>query len=227
MLKKISFLVLFFWTSIAKASNPCVAEVCIGDGLKKLSNINWIEGAGVWKNINLEIQHSQEYELRALEQKFQGNVIPAAEYIKFKSFNKLALPKLEKITASCEYTPLLGRFISNSGNMTDVEIALLPVVGEPSSQQWKVLRITRHLNTIVTQEQGTDAVKILSERYREYFYSTTRNVKEGDSEISISQNYSNEPSSIIFTLSYVFFTDVNDKLKKNNFCGGARKANVD
>jgi len=89
-------LVLYFWVAIAQASNPCVAEICIGDGLEKLSSIAWIERAGIQQETNLEIQHSQEYELRALEQKFQGDVLPAAEYIKFKSFNALALQKLKK-----------------------------------------------------------------------------------------------------------------------------------
>jgi len=67
----------------------------------------------------------------------------------------------------------------------------------------------------------------LNERYRDYFSNTSRKLKEGDVEISVSQHYADEPSSITFTLSYVIFTDINNELKNSAFCGGSRKATID
>lgn len=146
---------------------PCVAEICIGDGLLELQNIHWqlVEEKDIESDTRIEILRDIKLGLKG---NFPTQVIP---FLVAYKFDATVLPMISGITAVCgiKYGGYLrGNYVSDNGNRTEVGISFMPKSIDSTEQQWTVSRIRRYVETRMNEQDVVAAEHKLGERYTKF-----------------------------------------------------------
>lgn len=219
-------------TEFEKSGLPCVAEVCLGDGLGELGKVQWNRA----QNPDLPIGRAPHFtstqklraeELKMVQSQFRGDVVQAAPYLYENSFDGNALPALSRVVAVCSLNPflgpkgeLIGAYTTQNGNPTRVAIALIPSQTDTSKQRWTVVRITRSFPSAISDEQQSEVREQLAERYKAFDIRKTRNAKSGEGRFSMN------PGSH-FTLHLFRGIDEANRRILHPACGGTVKVKID
>lgn len=212
-----------------KNALPCIAELCIGDGLPEIAKIKWDRAAvpGVvigGKPAYITNRPLDQYQTKELNQLYRGKVMPAGNYLAGGAFDEKAAPLLQGVTAACRYKDLWGNFTTKSGNPTLVKIALVPSdPKDPASQRWTVVLISQKFPAVKSDVQRADATKQLKERYAK-FSNPQRNGPRGRFETTYEPFGS---SGFGFYLARVPPARELDILDKHPACGGNEKVSID
>lgn len=152
-----------FGQTYEKNGRPCVAEICIGDSLQELKNIQW--NPKTFKDTKLS-----QYDTNALSNRFRGNIPNELKiYLAKRTFDSKALALLPNVKARCskDETSLSGEYTTKSGNKTEVLIVLLQDNGA-TEQQWTVVNIRRMVGEQLSKNDIKTAELQLSERYKKF-----------------------------------------------------------
>ena len=198
----------------AKNGMPCVAEICLGDGIAELKKVKWDKA---------QKQAVNKYLLEYVNKNFRGNLKSSMPYLRkgFDGntgvFDNQALTNLSEVTADCatqSYTLLSGYFTSRGGNLTNVIIRLLPAQ-DNTTQKWTVITIDRTYKT-QSEKQNAEVVAQLKDRYST-FPSITSPVKEGAGQVYVNAN------QLMMT---TFLPTATERARLHPACGGAEKVNI-
>jgi hypothetical protein len=152
-----------------KNNLPCAIEICLGDGLSELQKVKWERGQSPLLTSEgptyVGSSPISPQTLQSMKRIFRGRVAEAAPYLVLSAFDQQGLLLLKDVTAACWYEELWGSYTSQSGNPTQVKIALLPDKKNVSAQRWTVVGIERRYPAAVTAAQKQDIEKQLLERY--------------------------------------------------------------
>ena len=200
-----------------KNGMPCVAEICLGDGITELQKVKWDKVKKETVNKSL---------LEYVNTNFRGNLKASTPYLRrgFSGntgvFDNQALANLDAVMADCvtqSYTLLSGSFTSKAGNPTEVVIRLVPSQ-DNLTQKWTVVVIRRTYKT-QSGQQSNEVIGQLKDRYAN-FPTILNVVKEGEPQIYID---SGNPA---LTLSINLQIAV-ERARLHPACGGATKVNID
>lgn len=149
---------------------PCVAELCIGDGIPELKKIQWetVKGAEDYSR-DKDVKYFLNSVKSSYERKYIGDVsMRAISILVGRRFDNSALPLLAGILANCgEGDSLSGLYKTKSGRPTDVWIALRQKTSNSSEQQWTVVSIRRWFDAANPQDVKNAEMQ-LSERYKQF-----------------------------------------------------------
>jgi hypothetical protein len=150
---------------------PCVAELCLGDGLDELSDIPWELVS--WRIASDPSTTApgglvDESILADLEQRFAGDLTAAAPYLISLAFDADAIPRLSTVICATGYERLYGRYISRHGNPTQVAVALVQKSAEDPRQVWTVVEITREMIRAESAEDVAAVRRTLAARYENW-----------------------------------------------------------
>src|SRR5205807_4034623 len=105
---------------------PCVPEVCLGDGMRRLSAVRWNKAKGgslfdptVSYATDLNVSEAQ---VKAIGRVFKGNTSAAVPYLIARTFDGDALAPLSAVTVACAADKLYGQFTATDGDPTTVGI---------------------------------------------------------------------------------------------------------
>lgn len=206
---------------LEKNGLPCVAEICLGDGIKELSKIQWAPAHNPIKLGNKTQPTSahvlSDDDLRTLRAIFPG-VVEAAPYLHERQFDAAALPGLTRIAAACQANELIGTFGAAGSTPTRVGISLMPLASDPSKHAWTVTTIEREFPGIVTNEARAQINKELNRMYRKFgaFNSNIGTGRPGEGRFV--------PSGMTrfgFGLSMLRAQDESARMAAHPACGGA------
>lgn len=208
---------------------PCVAEICLGDGIAELSKINWAPSSNPIKMGNKQQPTSahvlSDEDLRNLKATFPA-ATDAAPYLHERQFDSGALPALARITAACQANELIGTFGAAGATPTRVGISLTPSGNDPAKQVWTVTTIEREYPGMLTNEQRSQINAQLKYKYGKFgaFNSNVGTGRPGEGRFV--------PSGMTrfgFGLSMVRARDEGDRLKLHPACasGGTSSAAAD
>jgi hypothetical protein len=210
--------------TLEKKGLPCVAEICLGDGLTELSKIQWAPAQNTFK-VNNKVQLTSgrklsDDDLKALKATYP-NAGDAAPYLYDKQFDSSALPLLPRVTVACESNELFGTFGSTSDTPTRVGISLTPNLSDPSRQEWTVTTIVREFPSAVTNDDKAAITKLLNFRYGKFGAGTlgVEEAKPGE-----GRYFPGAMNRFGFGLSLYRGHEESKQLKMNPVCGGADKA---
>ena len=175
-MKTIITLLLIFIQSICfaqvyeKGGFPCVAEICIGDGLSELKNVEWDPVFKKMYSAKERDNYLANGKLEAINNRYRGNISKdAALYLDSERFDSKSLSLLTEISALCgDGGYLKGNYKTKGGNDTQVSIRLLPNSQGSNEQQWTVVHIRRFVSTPMNKQDIKAAEKELSERYKAF-----------------------------------------------------------
>jgi hypothetical protein len=187
---------------------PCVAEICLGDGLAELSKVQWDR---------VKVDKVSEGYMKLLRDQFRGDLVQAAPFLRHNFFDSAALSPLSRVTADCggSASDLTGTYTTQSGNPTTVRIALIPrSKTDTSKHQWTVISISRSYPAAVSNKQKEQIEAQLAERYRAFDHFKLKAPKHGEGR------YIHGVGN-----SLVLHRDVDRKLPPA--CGGSSKVNID
>ena len=146
---------------------PCVPEVCLGDGMRRLSAVRWNKAKGgslfdptVSYATDLNVSEAQ---VKAIGRVFKGNTSAAVPYLIARTFDGDALAPLSAVTVGCAADKLYGQYTTTDGDPTTVGIALLPKGSE--FQEWVVVEITREIPAALSLEEMNAVRQELRSRY--------------------------------------------------------------
>jgi len=156
---------------LEKKGLPCVAELCLGDGLAELSKIQWTPAQNSYK-VNNKVQLTSARKLsdddaRTLRATWP-NAGDAAPFLYDKQFDGSALQALAQVTVACDSNELFGTFGGSGDTPTRVGISLTPSPYDASKQEWKVTTIVRDFPSAVSNDDKSVITKLLNERYGKY-----------------------------------------------------------
>jgi uncharacterized protein len=152
-----------------KNGMPCMAELCLGDGLPELEKISW----KTLRDYNSVQPTKGQYE--NMRETYQGDLNPAAVYFSTGTFDGSALPPLGGITVACKLERLRGEYTSPSGHRTEVEIALVPNADDVSKQSWRAIRMRRFLPGL-SQTQKASIFSQTRETFKKWDVANARRV---------------------------------------------------
>ena len=196
---------------------PCVAEICLGDGIVELQKVKWDKVKKETVNKTL---------LDYVNKNFRGSLKASAPYLRkgysgnTGAFDNQALSNLDAVIADCvmqSYTLLTGSFTSKAGNSTEAIIRLVPSQ-DNQTQKWTVVVIRKSFKT-QSGQQTNEVIAQLKERYVN-FPTILNVVKEGEPQVYID---SMNPA---LTLSTNLQTAI-ERARLHPACGGAAKVNID
>lgn len=203
---------------------PCVAELCLGDGMQEISKIQWERARNMFstpeKPVYISGHKVRDDDLKRLEQQYKGDFKQAAPFLIMSEFDSTALPALSRITAACVSNRMTGKYKTLSGNPTRVQIALKPKPGNTSQQEWTVVTISRELPSAVSDEQKTEVKSELASRYKAF---SMGKAKPGGAIFSMSDAF----SAFGFHLTMVSGLDENSNQTLHPACGGKSKVKID
>lgn len=157
--------------NLEKNGLPCVAELCIGDGLAELAKIQWAPAQSAYK-VNNKIQLTAEKKLSDDDMRMVKSTFPmagdAAPFMHDRIFDATALPVLSRVTAACHANELTGTYGAGTDTPTRVGISLTPSVADASKQIWTVTTITREFPSATTNEARAAISKLLTSRYGQF-----------------------------------------------------------
>ena len=169
---------------LEKNGLPCVAELCIGDGITELSKIHWNPAQGSYK-VNNKVQLTLDKKISDDDQRALKATYPiagdAAPFLQEHTFDNTALPLLSRVAAACQTNELIGTYGSGGESPTRVGISLTPSITDPSRQTWTVTTIVREFPSAVTNEDRAEINKLLTQRYSK-FGAGTRTVADKPGE---------------------------------------------
>lgn len=205
---------------LEKNGLPCVAEICIGDGIAELSKISWAGAKNPLKIGNiaqLTSAHAlSEDDLRALKAVFPA-AADAAPYLHERQFDAAALPALAKVTAACQSNELVGSYGTGGNTPTKVRISLMPSLSDPSKQAWTVTGVAREFPSVASDAERGQINKLLNQKYAKFTGSsaTAASVKAGEGFYSPSTT-----ATFGFALSLSRAADEANRMKLNPACSG-------
>ena len=166
--------------SLEKNELPCVAELCIGDGLAELAKIQWTPAQSSYK-VNNKVQLTSDKKLTDDDMRMLRTTYPAAgdaaPFLHERTFDASALPVLARVAAACQTNELTGTYGKGTDTPTRVGISLTPSLADPSKQVWTVTTIVREFPSAVTNEDRAAITKLLTARYGK-FGAGTRTVED-------------------------------------------------
>lgn len=195
---------------------PCVAEICLGDGIEELSQVKWDQ-----------IKYPHKMQMREMEivnTVFHGDTKQAAPFLLSKNFDSSAIAPLSRVIAACQLHKLDGIYTTQSGNPTHVTIQLVPNT-DNTKQQWTVTYIYRLYPTAVSKEQRAEVIAQLAERYKAFDKGKFYTPKLGEG--TYSQNTIMNSFSSSLSLNTGSGGDTNNRLKLHPACGGTKKVIID
>lgn len=217
-----------FAQEFEKNGFPCVAELCLGDGLADLSKVHWDRAKHPSFIVNKKIPlytstlKLRKNEIEILKNQFRGDVELAAPFLKDKLFDSGALASLSRVTAACAPNELTGAYTTQTGNPTRVNIALRPNQTDTTKHQWTVVSIVRTFPAAISNEQRSEIESQLSKRYEAFDAQKTKNVEPGEGRFYGYLSY-----SFGFHLSLFRGIDEGDRMTLHPACGGTQKVNID
>ena len=218
-----------FTQAYEKNALPCIAELCIGDGLAELGKIKWDRAKS-----DFSITGKPDYvgsrplpatEVTSINASYRGELARVAPYLSYRAFDEKSIGLLPAVTAACSQQELRGTFTSQNGNPTTVKIELLSDQKDVAVQRWTVISITRNFPAAVSDAQKSDIRKQLDERYGRF------NVNHG-MQRGIDAIYSIHDDPLLkgpygFTLSLKVPFNEYERERRHPACGGQRKVSPD
>ena len=147
---------------------PCVKEICIGDGVDELTKVNW-DRVNVKPNPKAFMYSAYIKERDKELQAYIGNTKNFENYLGMGKFDSSTIGHLNEVTALCKTPPLAGlkgTYKSKDGNLTEVEIELIPDQQNFDSltQSWVVTEIARTFK-VASPQQREEVTKEMNSRY--------------------------------------------------------------
>ena len=220
---------LGFAQSYEKKGLPCIAELCIGDGLEELGKIKWDRAKSAFSLMGkpdyVGSRPLQASDITTLKQIYRGDVSKATSYLSYEAFDTKAISLLANITAACGRKELQGAYTSESGNPTTVKIALLTDKNDVAIQRWTVTSISRSFPAAVSAAQQADIRKQLDERYGRFSFSRGR-------QPGVDATYDIRPADPVMGGKYGFFLLLNqrpndyERYLQHPVCGGNQKISI-
>lgn len=221
----------------SKNGLPCVAEICIGDGLNELAKIKWDKAQestyGMTKGpVYTSSIKPTTLEIQTLSKIWKGNIAPVAKYLPQVSVlpGKLdgdSVKSLSAITATCSQVGLVGSFISSGGNLTSVAIRLKSWDKDFSNQNWTVVGITRFFQTAISDTQKNELQKQLDQRYKSFIYPFETSVKVGLGSYEMTLAPLGGHVAYALVLGRNVESNDRERLARHPYCGGSEKVNLD
>lgn len=135
--------------SYVNNGNPCVSDICIGDGIVELQKINWVDQ----REYKRKISDAEKNRLQSL----YNNTIPDSFFSYFGKmrFDTSALQVIPKQSMYCgsDQKEFSGKYITENGNETEVLIKLMPAISGGNKQSWTVVKIKRLVKGNFSNEQ--------------------------------------------------------------------------
>ena len=214
-----------------KSGLPCVAEICIGDGLSELAKVRWDRATETFSLGNqskkyIDTIRLDSSSLKIVQSKYKGDIGKIAQFLSEGVFDNVALSGLFNVTAQCGRDlidrGLKGTYTTDSGNTTTVYAALMPDKLDTSKQVWNVISIERRFPAAVSNEQISSIKTQLKERYTKF--PDDFNVKKGGAAVSVRESL-----GIPFYLSLRLNSgnDISNRLMLHPMCGGSNKVKID
>jgi hypothetical protein len=209
--------------NLEKNELPCVAEICIGDGLAELAKVQWAPAQASYKVNNkalLTAEHKlSDDDMRMLKATYP-NPGAAAPFLNDKLFDASALPALALVTAACQTNELTGSYGGDGSTPTRVGISLMPSLANPATQSWTVTTIVRDFPSAVSNEERAEMTRQLTRRYAK-FGASARTVpfKAGDGRF-----FPSGAARFGFGLSLFRGTDEGSRMMAHPACAGMVKA---
>lgn len=152
---------------VEKNGLPCVAEVCVGDGLDVLAGIDWQPAlsprGSPARPLHVRDRVLETADRSFLTRVFRGVPEDAARWLADRKFDQQGLRALAGVKAACAEHWVDGTFVSAGGNPTTVTIKRLP--DGAGGQRWTVVKISRQVAGAITTEQRREAEQALKARY--------------------------------------------------------------
>lgn len=212
---------------VEKNGLPCVAEVCVGDGLDVLAGIDWQPAlsprGSPARPLHVRDRVLETADRSFLTRVFRGVPDDAARWLADRRFDQQGLRTLAGVKAACAEHWVDGSFVSAGGNPTTVTIKRLPDAA--GGQRWTVVKIHREVAGAVSTEQRREAEAALKERYAAFDMS--RRPRPEASHRAWFQMSTATKWGFMLTLA----TDpaLSEKLRSQPACGGGgnRPATLD
>ena len=207
---------------LEKNGMPCIAEICIGDGIAQLSKIQWTPAQNPIKLAN-KVQLTSAHVLNDDDMRALKAVFPAASeaapYLHERQFDSNALLGLARITAACQANELVGSFGKDGNTPTKVRISLLPSAASSAQQAWTVTSIVREFPSALSDAERAQINKVLSQKYAKFAGGAglDDNAKPGQGYYSPSVT-----AHFGFGLSLSRAIDESARMKLNPACGGGQ-----
>jgi hypothetical protein len=211
-----------------KNNLPCIAELCIGDGLEELQKLKWEPARSEMGNTPIASLPA----VNPLDPSFKGIFVgkhgKTDNYLNLRKFDNPSLLGFSNVKVACAPNNLTGNFISRSGNPTQVTIALGPMRSESTEQQWVVVEILRKIPKIVTDEQAQEAYKQLDAIYKQFnpmfIYDDKKFYQPG-----LGMFFATISAQMTYTLSLNYPKSLGDEngYKRHSACGGNNKISLD
>lgn len=165
---------------LEKNGLPCVAELCIGDGLAELAKIQWTPAQSSYK-VNNKVQLTAAKKLSDDDLRMVNSTFPtageAAPFLHDRVFDASALPVLSRVAAACQANELTGTYGAGTDTPTRVGISLTPSLADASKHIWTVTTITREFPSAATNDARAEITKLLTRSYGR-FGAGTRTVED-------------------------------------------------
>ncbi|MGE3690929.1 MAG: hypothetical protein AB7F98_06075 [Novosphingobium sp.] len=146
----------------------CVDSICLGDGLDSLSTVTW-ETARQRSNLANPPPTAGRAITRGestmIARRWRGAQPGIHAYLADEKFDGGALAGLAKIVAACEHHYLLGKYVTPSGNRTEIELAMRADPNDQSIQRWTVQRIVRQFPNARSTAHKQEATAQIRARY--------------------------------------------------------------
>lgn len=209
-----------------KNGMPCIAELCLGDGIPELRKVKWDRAVyyGSTKerpsyvSDGLLNKNVLQGNLKLVRPLYRGELESVASYLWEKKFDDLFLTRAHTVVASCNRSAhLIGTFTSKSGNPTQVAIRLAPIGNTTEKQEWVVSQISRTFPQALSGQQANEIAIELQRRYAGF--TGFSNAKYGDAGVDADGHR--------LMLMFKDGSDIDERLKLHPECGGSNKVNVD
>lgn len=147
-----------------KIEHPCVQEICIGDGMDKLRQINWIQVDYTSKRVERVRKETRERKAK-IYKGFGNDGVPS--FLVVGLFDADLLDDMERVKLACAPNEVKGTYLTQSGHKTDVRVSLLP---DPDgrSMSWRVIGIGRLYSDFASNEQRAQLNLDLNTRYERF-----------------------------------------------------------
>lgn len=197
---------------------PCVANLCIGDGLEELSALEFDRAVQVASSRLIADLPVSPNHLKRLASEYHGDIDAAAPYLAYYAFDSVALQSLGKLQARCSTIgELKGSYTTSSGIKTSVAIALVPRPTSTAEHRWTVVTINQIFpDRVLSKEQAKSISAELNSRYKAFVSQNKRPVP-GSARVRL------HPKSI----SLQYFGGSPDRSLQHPLCLGSAKLGID
>jgi hypothetical protein len=199
----------------SRNGRACIEELCLGDGLQALANIQWDtamstsgDGASASRSVG-------RGETNSTAARYRGNTDGIVGYLADGRFDNGALAGMGNIAAACETQTMQGSYTTASGNPTSVIVSMVAVPDDLSSHRWEVRIISRKIPAVGTAEQAQSAKKSLEQRYADF--TSRGRMLSGATDMFQENNY----SGFQYTLRAPAVPNEPNLLKQHPDCGGS------